>query len=199
VRRPILDFRSLRVGRRSLGALVLALNMSACSSARQNPTVLRDTLGVEFTWKCSPAACKFDIVTTTPALPDDCAPGSDYGWVVDHLFSVCYFEPFGVGLRIIGESCRPIVCATDNDCPWAAFGGGITFECKRGLCQSKEAMSDRETLSLCLAKEPRPPTCNDSKIRAMPAVKNALDLVESACATAADGGSCPVPSSCTQP
>jgi hypothetical protein len=120
--------------------------------------------------------------------------------VSGHFFSVCYFEPLNAsGFAILGESCRPIVCAKDDDCPWAAFGGGLVFHCERGLCQSQDRLDANDVFELCLAHEPRPTTCDPKTVQALPAVKQAYDLLPASCAAAADGGSCTVPANCLQP
>ncbi len=185
--------RTLLVG---LGGLALA-----CSSSRINPTVLRDTIGSEFAWNCT-NGCAFDITLASPPLPADCPAGSVWGWLGGRFFWVCYFEPDTIssGYLIFGESCRPIVCKVDDDCPWAQFGSGLTYVCKNGLCESQADMTNAEVEQLCLSNDPRPSTCDQTAVRATPEVQQILSELAVSCPSGmADGGACVVPASCRQP
>ena len=102
---------------------------------------------------------------TSPALPADCAAGASWGWLAGRFFSVCYFEPAAPGSSVTDESCRPVACRKDDDCPWAQFGSGTTFVCNDGVCQSDSTLG--ADVDECLWKLPRPSSCH-CKVGASP-------------------------------
>jgi hypothetical protein len=169
-----------------------------CSS-RENPSVLTDTVGATFGWSCPSTGCQLDNIATQSPLPTDCPVGAGWGWIAGRFFSLCYFEPDSSGnggFTIFDESCRPVVCNADDDCPYAAFGDNIVYGCHHGLCESQEALFQPDVEMLCLAGTTRPATCNIGGTQSSPTVAQIISEVSATCPAA---GPCNVPGSCRQP
>ncbi len=181
-----------------VGAVLGSLIVAACG-ARQNPAVLIDTLGASFGWACPATGCQFESVATTPQLPADCPIGSVWGWVAGRFFDVCYFEPDSSGnggFVIFNESCRPVVCHVDDDCPFAAFGNDIVYACRNGLCESQEALFSNDAVVMCLSSTSRPATCDIMGTQTTAPVAQVISDANASCPPA---GQCNVPADCRQP
>ncbi len=186
---------------RAWSGLAIAVTVSlavACSAReRTNPTVIRDSLGAEFAWTCTDTVCKFGSSPSTPEVPPACRKvGGDWGWVSGRFFSTCCFFPFATGSEIVTGSCRPIVCATDDDCPWADFG--TTFTCQAGLCESDAPLGWRDAMAMCLVTQPRIDWCAVEPFDHSGPYKDVTLHVLETCPLGV-GRPCTVPSDCRQP
>ena len=173
--------------------------VSACSAARENPSVLTDTTGATFGWSCPASGCGLEVIASTPHLPVDCPAGSGWGWVAGTFFETCYFEPDGLGdgaAATFPASCRPVVCSSDQDCPYAAFGDNTAYACRNGLCESEEPLGADDVLALCLSSMPRPTTCDVAATSTSPAMEKWSADVGVSCPPS---GPCTVPPDCRQP
>lgn len=190
-------------------ALVLTFaSLAAACSANDhgNPSVIHDTTGAVYGWRCDDRGCDIASVDGTPALPA-CGAGTFWGYFAGRFIAVCPATPVsGGGWGTSTELCRIVTCNASADCPqWQ----GKAYECRSGLCQQQSATGNAvdiaDALELCLASTARAARCDPaSTTSADPTIQQALAAVTASCsAPGNDGGAaqgpCVVPPSCRQP
>jgi len=148
--------------------------------------VLEDSLGTRVQWTCEGHDCS---VTGTSQAPPDCA-GDDIFVVGAGAIAILCGASVGAdhALSLHEASCRPLLCATESDCPqWPDRHYG----CDGGFCTtSTQTLDMLDIESVCLRLAPRGDTCD--AIDADPAVAMARATATSACTTTG----CTIPASC---
>jgi hypothetical protein len=201
----MLAFQSETVRR---AAFVLTLGfVAACSSqTSSNPSLIHDTTGAVYGWRCSDTECLIASVDGTPPLPA-CGSGTFWGYFISRFITVCPGTPTGGGGWVTEpELCRIVSCGTTTDCPqWQ----GKAYECRSGLCQAQGTTGNRydpsDVVDLCLADAPRAADCDPTPATPTdPAIQQAEALALASCsAGGGDAGAtqrgCSVPASCRQP
>ncbi|HLT38656.1 MAG TPA: hypothetical protein VK034_20350 [Enhygromyxa sp.] len=143
---------------------LLSPSMLGCSD---QPSVLVDTSGARFDWRCSKGVCELGLLPETPEpmpCPEDSSPGYSYAWGrFIEIVSVCGF-PEGGGWSATPGDGRYLACEVDDDCPQLDFYESPDFyECSAGLCQNVDvdqfprdaAIPQWAALPLCLADSAR--------------------------------------------
>ncbi len=167
----------------SLSAIALSI-----SCARQTAPTLEDSRGVVVQWECSAGECQ---VTGTSDPPPACTALPDIDLFVLGAGSfalLCGASVVGHALVLHDESCRPIRCANETDCPqW----DDRRYGCDAGLCTTTtRALDLLDVTAACLADVDRPATCVAAGMDA--ATQDGLLLAASACT--AEG--CTLPEAC---
>jgi hypothetical protein len=179
--------------------------VAACSShSSSNPSVIHDTTGAVYGWRCNDTECGIVSIDGTPALPA-CGSGTFWGYFAGNFITVCPGIPTdGTGAWTTNPGlCRIVSCSTTADCPqWQQKA----YECRSGLCWAQEMIGIGygvdDVLDLCLANAPRAADCDPTSTD--PTIQQAEALALASC-TAGGGdagatqGGCTVPASCRQP
>ncbi len=181
-------------------ALVLSCAASCSRLDLPNPSVVRDSTGVEFGWSCEDSTlCD---ITSGPAADDatTCSTGAFWGRFWGRFYSVCAACPTGVGSSwgAGAGACRPLACAADADCPEIISDEATNiYECFEGLCQNedierfpRDALTRSDAELLCFADVPRSETTSISS----PAVRTREDALASQCPDI--DASCDLPPEC---
>jgi hypothetical protein len=173
-----------------LSIVALGLGCGADAENRANPTVVRDTTGIVFDWRCDDDGC--DAVPREP--PADAACGTFYGNVHGRFVRVCSARRTGSAWSTTPEKCRLVACTEDPDCPqW----GDDRFICRSGLCQNDGApLSLDDAIGLCLDGARRSADCLAQSRD--PLVAAAIEKARSSC-PADLTKSCAPPAGCRQP
>lgn len=138
-----------------------------------NPTTLRDTLGLEVSWSCEAEGCEPEMTSDTPTYAD-CAErevGAFSVYDVELYERIALLSERCVGAPASQYWSRPVACDVDEDCPVVHWTSPDRFyECVNGLCQStdterypRDDRYSREVFNaLCLANVPRTETVSNS-------------------------------------
>lgn len=169
-------------------ASLLLLPTSAGSCVGQAPPSLEDSRGVRVEWACSGRTCE---VTGSSVPPPTCTALPDIDLFVlgaGAIAMLCGASVVGRTFELHEESCRPIVCADEGDCPqW----DDRRYGCDAGTCTTTTRAPDMlDVTTACLATVDRPPTCVATG--ADPATQAALTNADGACS----GSACTIPEVC---
>lgn len=170
--------RAVSLRRLSLVAFVVLFLAPSC--ARESPSTLLDSTGVEALWECSRGDCE---ITRASEIVPSCGERAWYVVGAGALAVLCV----DVGGEVDPATCRPIVCDSDLDCPqWEARGYG----CDGGFCSTSALGLDHlDVVATCLATTPREPSCALTD-----AATARIAIAEAACAEGAIG--CTIPEAC---
>ncbi|HVH43373.1 MAG TPA: hypothetical protein VM925_13555, partial [Labilithrix sp.] len=98
----------MRQGRARIALLGFAC---ACGSDRENPSVVRDTSGATFAWRCNEDGC-----TAEPQGPlPDATCGDFYGNSHGRFVEICVARRNKIGWSTTPDQCRLVVCQADTD------------------------------------------------------------------------------------
>lgn len=198
---------------------LLALSLASCKPEMlPNPTVLADTAGHRFEWKCNEGRCRPASWGGIPR-PDCAELARKFGSTDAHatvstpwgrfvrVCGACRFrdKPGGVSMAFGPGACRLVACETTADCPQLyEYSRAHRFECVQGLCQStdlnehpRSAVRKHEAEELCSGPLPR--LEGESAIEAQrEAVRQ---LVGESCGSDPGSEAChsPLPQQCLQP
>lgn len=171
--------------------VLTTLVLVACEP--ENPTVLRDTSGASFLWRCNADGCDATPTGNTP--PTDCSEEVLYSYIHDGFVHICTAAKTDSGGKaILQPLCRLVACSSDMDCPiWV----NETYECRQRLCQRRGEtnVNSADLWALCLADFPRPDSC--AAVWSDPRTQEVLSLVQQSCDVS--GSRCDIPASCRSP
>ncbi len=137
--------------RSALLVCVTCLFLCSCWSPDTTEPLV-DTLGTRYTLGCDENRCEL-----TPEDDDGCGEPSLHG---SRVLLACWGRP-----SFIDESCRPIACDSDSDCPdsaaWHAYECATDGWCLRTPSDADLYVvpSSTDTLAMCLSDVPRGASC----------------------------------------
>jgi len=150
---------------------------------KSNPTLLRDTTGLEFGWRCEGTKCKLE--PPDPSVYRLCQKGEPvWGAFAWSFFSICATctntgkWPFPL------SDCRAVACEVGDRCPVIHFDDrDFVYSCVNGTCQLDgvtpypERVYRLDATLMCYADVPRTETTGPDS----PKVQEIDSLVMEAC------------------